>query len=100
MPEIRRGGWGIVISSYGTFPLFSFQTPIFDLAETSILNTPLPPGWFIFVFNVEDSPDGIFQLGWYDYVPVLVSPAGAANEEQLPDFDALVREKMKEYTGK
>jgi hypothetical protein len=92
--------WVILVSSYGTFPLFSFQTPLFDLAPTSLLNSPLPPGWFIFVFNVEDSPDLSFQLGWYDYVVVLVYPEGEALLEELPDFDALVQEKMKEYTGK
>jgi len=92
--------WGILLSSYGTFPLFGFQAPLFDLPETTLFDIPLPIGWYIFLFNVEDTPDGSFQLGWYDYVIVVVSPAEGAQEKEFPDFDALVQEKIKEYTGK
>jgi hypothetical protein len=91
--------WGILLSSYGTVPLFGFKAPLFDLAETTLFDTPLPPGWYIFLFNVEDTPDGSFQYGWYDYVVVVVQPTGSTHGKELPDVDALVREKIKQYTG-
>jgi hypothetical protein len=85
--------WGIALSSYGNFPLFAFQTPLFELPETSLVDIPLPPGWYVFLFNLDDTPDSSFDLMWYDYVVVVVdgSPSDA-----LPDFEALVQEKIGE----
>jgi len=62
--------WGVVLSYYGTFPLFAFQAPLFELPETSLFDTPLPPGWYIFLFNLDDTPDSSFDWMWYDYVTV------------------------------
>ena len=90
--------WGILLSSHGTFPLFGFQAPLFNLPETTLFDIALPLGWYIFLFNVENTPDGAYQVGWYDYVIVVVSPAGGAQAKELPDFDALIQEKMKEST--
>lgn len=80
--------WGILLSSYGTFPLFAFQAPLFELPVTSLFDVPLPPGWYVFLFNVEDTADGAFQLGWYDYVVVVVIGAESQVEE-FSDFDSL-----------
>ena len=91
--------WGILLSSYGTFPLFGFQAPLFELPETSLFDIPLPPGWYVFLFNLDDTPDLSFDLMWHDYVVVVCLPAGAEAEE-LPDFDAIIRENMKEFYGK
>jgi hypothetical protein len=85
--------WGLVLSSHGNFPLFAFQSPLFELPETSLVDIPLPPGWYVFLFNLDDTPDSSFDLMWYDYVVVVVdgSPSDA-----LPDFEALVQEKIGE----
>ena len=91
--------WGILLSSYGTFPLFGFQAPLFELPETSLFDIPLPPGWYVFLFNLDDTPDLSFDLMWHDYVVVVCLPAGAEAEE-LPDFDAIIRKNMKEFYGK
>jgi len=94
--------FGLMQSSYapGSWgPLFGFQTPLFSLPTTSLLNIPLPPGWFVFLFNVDDTPDGSFQVRWYDYVIVVVTAAQGAQAEELPDFEALVKEKIRELNG-
>jgi predicted GH43/DUF377 family glycosyl hydrolase len=90
--------WGILLSSYGNFPLFGFQCPIFELPETSLFSIPWPVGWYIFLFGLDDVPDGAFELDWYDYVVVVSQPAGSEAEE-LPDFDDIVNEKMRELIG-
>ena len=92
--------WLYLFSSYGNFPIFDFEAPLINLQKTTLFDTHLPPGWYIFLFNVEDIPDGSFQSGWYDYVVVVVLPSGEPHGEALPDIDALVQEKIREYTGK
>jgi hypothetical protein len=66
--------WGTLLSSTGNYPLFGFQAELFELGETSLFDGPLPPGWYVFLFNVEDTPDEVYQLGWFDFVIVLVTP--------------------------
>ncbi|MHC4534153.1 MAG: C1 family peptidase [Planctomycetota bacterium] len=62
--------WGVVIAPFGILPLFNFQGPMFNLPETSLIDIPLPPGWYTFIFNLDDTPDATFNLMWYDYVTV------------------------------
>jgi hypothetical protein len=62
--------WFVVISPFGTIPLFNLQLPLLELPETSLFDIPLPPGWYTFVFNLDDTPDSTFDLMWYDYVSV------------------------------
>ncbi len=62
--------WGFVGSPFGTFPLFALQAPLFELPETSLIDIPLPPGWYVFIFNLDDTPDSSFVPMWYDYVTV------------------------------
>jgi subtilisin family serine protease len=59
---------------------------------------PWPVGWYIFLFGLDDVPDGAFELDWYDYVVVVSQPAGA-QLENIPNFDDIVKEKMRELTG-
>ena len=104
MAGVSADWWGILLSSYGTFPLFGFQAPLFELPDTSLFSRPWPMGWYIFLFGLDDTPDGAFELDWYDYVVVVSQPAGAGAEE-LPDFDAIVKdaivkEKMRGLIGK
>ena len=90
--------WGILLSSYGNFPLFGFQCPIFELPDTSLFSSPWPMGWYIFLFGLDDTPDGAFELDWYDYVVVVSQPAGT-QLENIPNFDDIVKEKMRELIG-
>jgi hypothetical protein len=66
--------WGTLLSSFGNYPLFGFQAELYELGETSLFDAPLPPGWYVFLFNVEDTPDEVYQFGWFDFVIVLVTP--------------------------
>jgi PKD repeat protein len=95
MAGVSADWWGILLSSHGTFPLFGFQAPLFELPETLLFNKPWPTGWYIFLFGLDDVPDGAFELDWYDYVVVVSQPAGAEAEE-LPDFDAIIKENLRE----
>jgi hypothetical protein len=54
--------WGFLLSSYGTFPLFGFQYPLFELPDTSLFSRSWPVGWYIFLFGLDDVPDGVFEL--------------------------------------
>ena len=92
--------WLYLLSSYGNFPLFDFPAPLFNFPETTLFDEPLPLGWYIFLFNVEDTTDGFFQVGWYDYVILVVQSPGETQAEELPNFDALIHEKLKQYPGK
>jgi outer membrane protein assembly factor BamB len=76
-------------------PISVDQYVLFNLSEESLLNRPLPVGIYTFFFALDDTPDGVFDLTWYDYVDVICQPE-AAWTEALPDFEALFQEKMKE----
>lgn len=66
--------WGILLSSFGNFVLFDSQAELVEFGETSLFDAPLPVGWYVFVFNVDGTPDGLYQPGWLDYVVVEVKP--------------------------
>ncbi|MFH1320223.1 MAG: hypothetical protein ABII90_06160 [Bacteroidota bacterium] len=74
-------------------PISVGQFPLFELAERSILNMPLPEGIYTFFSVLDDTPDGDFGVTWYDYVNVISKPAGI-QIETLPDFDTIIREKI------
>jgi|GEM_PF-2562755 len=78
--------WGFLLSSYGAFPLFSFKAPLVQVPETTLLNMPWPLGWYVFLFVLDNAPDGAFELDWYDYVIVVSLPAGAGLED-IPDLE-------------
>ena len=90
--------WGMMLSSWHPAwqPLFQAQSPLTQMPVTTLFDSPLPRGWYVFLFNVDDTPDGVFQPGWYDYVVVLVTSAGGDQLEELPDFRSLVEKKMRE----
>ena len=82
--------WSITPIPFGQYPLF-------DLSETSVFNTNLPVGYYLFFFILDDSPDGIFDMTWYDYVVVGVySEALGRQTKNLADFDAIFQKKIKE----
>jgi hypothetical protein len=75
-------------------PISVGQYPLFNLLETKLLDTPLPVGIYTFFF-VLDPPDGKFGVTLYDLVNV-ISQAGVAPMDTLPDFKALFQEKIEE----
>jgi len=88
--------WLMLLSFHGNFPLFTFEAPVFELPEISLGRLALHTGWHIFLFNLDDTPDSRFDLMWYDYVTVIVVTHGSQSEDWLPDFDALIHEKIEE----
>jgi len=80
--------WIGAFTSFGTYwlgpssiwirsnvPISVSHAGLFDLAETSLLNIPLPPGHYMFFFILDAVPDGILNdLSWYDYVNVICQP--------------------------
>jgi hypothetical protein len=89
--------WIGIMSPYGTFPILALPLPLFELAETSLFEIPLPAGLWVFYFVLDDNPNGIFdRLTWYDYVVVAVSSEGLEFQtEALPDFEAFFQEKIR-----
>jgi len=78
-------------------PIRVGQWPLFDLSETSLRDTQLPEGVYMFFFLLDDRPDGTFGLTWYDYVNVICqSEAATVQTEEMPDFDAVFRERMQD----
>jgi hypothetical protein len=98
MAGVWADWWGILLSSHGNFPLFGFQAPLFELPDTSLFSIPWPVGWYIFLFGLDDVPDGAFELDWYDYVVVISQPAGT-QLKNIPNFDGIIKEKMRELIG-
>lgn len=86
MAGTQADWWGFVLSSYGSFSLIDIQAPIFEFSETILFNMPLPVGWHIFLFALDDVPDGAFELDWYDYVVVVSQPAGV-QLENIPNLE-------------
>jgi N-acetylneuraminic acid mutarotase len=101
--EWELADWFIgMMSPYGSWMLIGQPIPIFELPETSLLDIPLPPGYWFFFFILDDNPNGILDtMTWHDYVVVGVSGGTTMRiEEDLPDFDVIFEEKMKELMNK
>ena len=71
------------------------QFPLFELPEISLSSLTLPEGIYGFVFALDDKPDGIFGVTWLDLV-IVVSQAQGKEIEEIPHFDGIFMEKMKE----
>lgn len=111
----ERCDWWIgALTPYGTYwvvdpslnwapsnsPISVGQYPLFDLSEISLLDSLLPVGYYLFFFVLDDNPDGIFELTWHDYVVVGVhSEIPGLQTKELPDFEAIFHEKMRELMG-
>ena len=90
--------WIGALTPYGNFwlspwgwlkydwPISLGQYPLFDLSETSLLDTPLPVGIYTLFFALDDTPDGQFDMTWQDYVNVIVKGEGTAS---VPDLDTV-----------
>ena len=110
-PDPEKCDWWIgALTPFGNFwlspwgwikydwPISLGQYPLFDLSETSLLETPLPVGIYTFFFILDNNPNGLFdEMTWYDYVVVIVSSGALGHDMQTsPDFDALFQNKIKE----
>ena len=78
-------------------PISYSQEPLYDLPETTLLDTQLPVGIYSFFFVLDDTPDGVFNPIQFrspgDYVNVLCSREGAATEA-FPDFESIFQGNM------
>lgn len=66
--------WTAVYSSFGSVLLFNAEAELTGFNEVALFDVPLPAGWYLFLFNVEDTPDGVYRPGWLDYAVVIVTP--------------------------
>ncbi len=67
--------WIGLISSYGVFPIFEHPIPLMVLPETSLFDSPLPPGVWYWFFILDDQANGsLDQVTWFDYAVVGVIP--------------------------
>jgi len=66
--------------------------PLFALPEIPLVSLTLPGGVYVFIFVLDNSPDGDFGLTWYDYVVVASLPLGA-EMEVTPDNGAIFRKR-------
>jgi hypothetical protein len=82
-------------------PISVGQYALFDLTETSLLNMPLPVGFYTPFFVLDDNPNGTFdEMTWYDYVVVGVSSGALEHQiDNLPDLEDIFHETMKELMG-
>jgi glucose/arabinose dehydrogenase len=61
-------GWVLAES-----PVSTGQIPLFDLPPLSLLETPLPPGVYLFLFILDNDTNGLLdQARWFDYVLINV----------------------------
>ena len=114
MSGVAMDWWVGALTPFGTYwydssftwvksdtPVSVGQYGLFDLSPTSLLNMPLPLGFYTFFFILDDTPDEIFnEMTWYDHVVVGVSSAALEHQMgDLPDFRHTFKEKMRELMG-
>ena len=62
-----------------------------DIPQTTLLNSPLPPGVLYFFFVLDDNPNGVFEVSWMDFVLVVVTAgADAADVDVSGATEALI----------
>lgn len=82
-------------------PISAGQNTLFSLSTMSLLKKTLPSGYNMFFFILDNNPDGILDMTWHDYVVVGVSSGVLGLQtEELPDFNAMFRERMNEFERK
>ena len=72
------------------------QIPLFNVPETSLIDRVLPNGFYTFFFILDGNPNGKLDvLTWLDYVVVCVTPdSESVIDREMPDFEAIFKEKM------
>jgi hypothetical protein len=65
--------WIFIVAAGGMVP-WTVQAPLVPIPDTTIMNAPLAPGWYIFFFAVDDIPDGAYQQMWYDFGVAVCEP--------------------------
>jgi hypothetical protein len=46
------------------------QYPLVEVEETHVSDLSLDPGMYVCMIIMDDTPDGSFEMGWYDYVVI------------------------------
>ncbi len=63
--------WWVVVFVGRTPYLIPFgQHPLVSFKNLPLFTSPLPAGFYAFVFIVDDKPDGVLGFDWFDYVIV------------------------------
>lgn len=75
-----------VVSSYGSFPIISTQTPLHSFNDLPLLNMNLPAGWWLFYQYLDDNPNGLVDGNQYLDSVLVVSGAPPVPT----DFDAML----------
>ncbi|GAX60406.1 serine protease, subtilase family [Candidatus Scalindua japonica] len=67
--------WLGVMSPYGTFRILSgIDIPLINLSDTNLFTFPLPAGIWAWFIIIDDKPDDVLDLKWYDWAVVLSLP--------------------------
>ena len=77
--QVENNSWAPDITS-------SFQSPLFNLAEFGVLNTPLPAGTYTLYFGVDMAMNGLLDMDqiYYDSVKIDIQ---SGNSDSLLDSD-------------
>ena len=102
MEWVPTDWWVGIMSPYGSWMFIGQTWPLIELPETSLIDMPFPTGYWFFYFILDGNPNGIMDtMTWFDLAVVVVSGGTTMNiEEDLPDFDVIFEEKMKELMNK
>jgi len=98
MEWVPADWWIGIMSPYGSWMFIGQTYPLIELPETSLIDIPFPPGFWFCFFILDDNPNGILdRMTWYDIaVAVVYGGTTMRIEEDLPDFNVIFEEKMKE----
>jgi hypothetical protein len=112
MSDVSCDWWVAGLTTSGTYwlnpslnwvksdnPISALQAPLFDLSTTSLLNIPLPVGVYTFFFIIDNSPDGVFDITWGDWVNVFCRSASLQNDA-VYDLDSIFQGAEVELFGK
>ncbi len=97
---IEHDWWLFSLSSYGASALWSTTGKLIPLPDSEVFTAELPQGWYIFVFVLDDSPNGVYdRFTWIDSVVVL-SAAPGSRVEAPADAEGLIRRELGSLIGR
>jgi hypothetical protein len=98
--NVKCDWWAGAYTPFGTYwynssgqwqksdtPVLAGQYPLVDLSGKQLIDMQLPVGPYMFSFILDDTPDGIFDMTWYDSVNVFSSNASQANRKAFPTLN-------------
>jgi len=74
----------LALSSSGLQKFVETTWPLFEVPETSLFETTLSAGWWIFLFILDDKPDFILdRFTWFDSVVVISEPGKVVHRKGI-----------------